>query len=1266
MFSGMTPRKSVDGLDSSIIRGARSHSAQGLTNTVSSPAIKIPLPPRLWITDIEDESSDEIDNSLREDGTMHVERPRVRSRYRHHKQKSVNIPIGIFWDIENCQIPRGCSAIDVVAAIRAKFLTGRREADFVVVCDVRKESAYRLQELNDAQVNLIHVCGTQKNAADEKLRQCMRRFGELHSAPAALLLISGDINFAADLSDFRHRKNMEVILVHQQNTSSALIKCASSHYCYSKLTASLPRNPKWLSLSCDDGEPTNEIMVVNLPMDQPPERVSRRLRRLADNCGGKVLRVTATTAHLRFPSVDHATRALKRMDGEDVFGRKISTRYARGFMQPTYSSDEGYSTAPTKHSPNRGSLVLPPHQIANPSQEAGVALGVSSSPGPSQWALALSQLPAPTPPPLGHCPPPAPKLRKIRGTHGSVNLDRSGCSSSNSGEERGPRGAGHSRATSPWNSSSVSEQSEGEPESTVELTVSNLPFFEPTVLQEMLTKLVSAYAPVVRVSVWNAGDGPLATVVLSSEWDARLVISRLHKKRLDLQWTGRRLELSLGRPSPAPNVDVLRARLRAILLDQPNHSLPLLRLRDAYASRHCCALTTSDIAKVKDTVIMHESFGRIVQLIDTTPVSNTEVEEAPWKCHVHMSMNGHQEDGTRILQPVFIELSVLAANVQLLLESHNGVLPLLSFVDCYEATFRPLIVDAEHGVVLELLLRSIPGLEVKETPSRHLAWRVNDLDSSPTSNQSVVSGESSRSSNERERPRTAPTLEPMLALFERELTDLLRTTPRCSIPFSKLIPKFHHHFGRQCRVADYGFTKLPDLLAALSDTIVVLGSGSNRVITISCAAQARRWTCDLVKVLKAHPGRSLLPPDLPKAYQDIFGRAFTPVNYGVCTFAELMQRITPNTVIVASDGMLSLPRRAFTQEERTRTMQFARETVELLCHTPNLRMEFSQFVPAFHAHFRRQLRVANYGCVKLVEVLELIPETVAVCAGVGGERVVRLARRVTRPVLARRLRAITPVPATLLAAHYAKQYGAPPTPEMLEVSSLEELIYAAGGCIEDGIVYGAGGAPKWTSTLLAACAALCSDRSVARGSTMEYLRAATIRMCGEEPAVGALLAAGVVWLVDRWVLLKPEWRAVWRLARIVAERGQAVDVADLYWEYSRQYGAEQPVAEAGINGMIDYLTQYCEVFQETDGRWALNPGVVVHNCQDSDSPQEDYSVYDTPPGQKGSRVFESPKTFANSKAIWCSPPASAVPQPTELLNKDGKRRVRLAAQFDAS
>lgn len=55
------------------------------------------------------------------------------------------------------------------------------------------------------QVNLIHVSSTSKNAADEKLRQSIRRFADIHGSPAAIILISGDINFAADLCDLRHR-----------------------------------------------------------------------------------------------------------------------------------------------------------------------------------------------------------------------------------------------------------------------------------------------------------------------------------------------------------------------------------------------------------------------------------------------------------------------------------------------------------------------------------------------------------------------------------------------------------------------------------------------------------------------------------------------------------------------------------------------------------------------------------------------------------------------------------------------------------------------------------------------------------------------------------------------------------------------------------------------------------------------------------------------------------------------------------------------------
>lgn len=42
-----------------------------------------------------------------------------------------------------------------------------------------------------------------------------------------------------------------------------------------------------------------------------------------------------------------------------------------------------------------------------------------------------------------------------------------------------------------------------------------------------------------------------------------------------------------------------------------------------------------------------------------------------------------------------------------------------------------------------------------------------------------------------------------------------------SIDFYRLIPSYHLHFGRQCRVADYGFTRLADLLESLNHTVQV-------------------------------------------------------------------------------------------------------------------------------------------------------------------------------------------------------------------------------------------------------------------------------------------------------------------------------------------------------------------------------------------------------------------------------------------------------------
>ncbi len=57
--------------------------------------------------------------------------------------------------------------------------------------------------------------------------------------------------------------------------------------------------------------------------------------------------------------------------------------------------------------------------------------------------------------------------------------------------------------------------------------------------------------------------------------------------------------------------------------------------------------------------------------------------------------------------------------------------------------------------------------------------------------------------------------------FAVEVIDLLKHSPQCRMPFNKFIPAYHHHFGKQCKVAEYGFTKLIELFEAVPHVVQV-------------------------------------------------------------------------------------------------------------------------------------------------------------------------------------------------------------------------------------------------------------------------------------------------------------------------------------------------------------------------------------------------------------------------------------------------------------
>lgn len=55
-----------------------------------------------------------------------------------------------------------------------------------------------------------------------------------------VFISTADVNFASELSDLRHRHGFQVVLVHGNHTSQALLQHANRHVAFQEITADLP------------------------------------------------------------------------------------------------------------------------------------------------------------------------------------------------------------------------------------------------------------------------------------------------------------------------------------------------------------------------------------------------------------------------------------------------------------------------------------------------------------------------------------------------------------------------------------------------------------------------------------------------------------------------------------------------------------------------------------------------------------------------------------------------------------------------------------------------------------------------------------------------------------------------------------------------------------------------------------------------------------------------------------------------------------------
>ncbi|XP_044160452.1 meiosis regulator and mRNA stability factor 1 [Bufo gargarizans] len=483
-----------------------------------------------------------------------------------------------------------------------------------------------------------------------------------------------------------------------------------------------------------------------------------------------------------------------------------------------------------------------------------------------------------------------------------------------------------------------------------------------------------------------------ATAKMENLQEAICAVNSLHRHKIG----SKRIQVSLATGVANKSLSLLSFGTIAILQDAPACCLPLFKFTEIYEKKFGHKLIVSDLYRLADTVtIRDQGNGKLVCLLPSfqarqsplgssqshdgssttcSPVVFEELEYHDPVCRLHCTNKKlwHDFDPDSYIIPYVVQsLKIFAPQVHSLLQSHEGTVPLISFLDCYAAEFSAMhiVEEGQGGVPLEHLITCVPGVNIATAQNgiKVVKW-IHNKPPPPNSDPWMLRSKS-------------PVGNPQLIQFSREVIDLLKNQPFCIMPVSKFIPTYHHHFAKQCRVSDYGYSKLMELLEAVPHVLQILGMGSKRFLTLTHRAQVKRFTQDLLKLLKSQASKQVIVREFLQAYHWCFSRDWDVTEYGVCELVDIVSEIPDTTICVTqqeNEIVISIPKRERTPEEIERTKQFSKEVVDLLRHQPHFRMPFNKFIPSYHHHFGRQCKLTYYGFTKLIDLFEAIPEVLQV------------------------------------------------------------------------------------------------------------------------------------------------------------------------------------------------------------------------------------------------------------------------------------------------
>ncbi|CAN1196384.1 Meiosis regulator and mRNA stability factor 1 [Linum perenne] len=142
----------------------------------------------------------------------------------------------VWWDIENCRVPKGCDAHAIAQNISSALanLNYCGAISISAYGDTNQIPSSVQHALSSTGISLNHVPAGVKDASDKKILVDMLFWAVDNPAPANYLLISGDRDFSNALHQLRMRR-YNILLAQPQNASAPLVAAAKTVWLFTSI-----------------------------------------------------------------------------------------------------------------------------------------------------------------------------------------------------------------------------------------------------------------------------------------------------------------------------------------------------------------------------------------------------------------------------------------------------------------------------------------------------------------------------------------------------------------------------------------------------------------------------------------------------------------------------------------------------------------------------------------------------------------------------------------------------------------------------------------------------------------------------------------------------------------------------------------------------------------------------------------------------------------------------------------------------------------------